>query len=131
MKSLFTVCLLTTLLSGCATLDEKKKEQYFNDTVRVYEQAIRWADFATATSFQRLEQTATPQAMPPDSIRVTSYQQLNAQVLADGEEVRVSVKIDYYNSDTLKVVTLMDNQVWKFDPDETAWYITTPLPAFR
>ena len=68
MKSLFTVCLLTTLLSGCATLDEKKKEQYFNDTVRVYEQAIRWADFATATSFQRLEQTATPQAMQPDSI---------------------------------------------------------------
>jgi len=131
MKSLFTVCLLVTLLTGCATLDEKKKEQHFDDTIRVYEHAIRWADFATAASFQRLEQAATPQAIPPDSIRVTSYRQLNAQVLADGEEVRVSVKIDYYNSDTLKVVTLTDNQVWKFDPDESAWYITTPLPAFR
>lgn len=131
MKSLFTVCLLATLLTGCATLDEKKKEQYFNDTIRVYEQAIRWSDFATAASFQRLEQTATPRAIPSDSIRVTSYRQMNAQILADGEEVRVSVQIDYYNSDTFKVVTLMDNQVWKYDPDENVWYITTPLPAFR
>ncbi len=131
MKSLFTVCLLVTLLTGCATLDEKKKEQYFNDTIRVYEQAIRWSDFATAASFQRLEQTVTPQAIPSDSIRVTSYRQMNAQILADGEEVRVSVQIDYYNSDTFKVVTLTDNQVWKYDADETVWYITTPLPAFR
>lgn len=131
MKSLFTVCLLVTLLTGCATLDEKKKEQQFDDIIRTYEHAIRWGDFATATAFQRLEQTATPQAIPSDSIRVTSYRQLNTQMQADGEEVRVTVKIDYYNTDTLKVVTLTDNQVWKFDPDETAWYITTPLPAFR
>jgi len=131
MKSLFTVCLLATLLTGCATLDEKKKEQQFDDTMRVYEHAIRWGDFATAIAFQRLEQTAKSQAVPSDSIRVTSYRQLNTQILANGEEARVSVNIDYYNSDTLKVVTVTDNQVWKFDPDEFAWYITTPLPPFR
>ena len=131
MKSLFTVCLLVTLLTGCATLDEKKKERRFEDTIMLYERAIRWADFATAAAFQRLEQTTMQQAIPSDSIRVTSYRQLNSQMLADGHEIRLTVQIDYYNNDTFKVVTLTDNQVWKFDPGETAWYITTPLPAFR
>ena len=129
---LFLVSLFITLfLTGCATLDEKKKEQTLNDATMFYERAIRWSDFSTVARFQRLEQAATQQAAPPEAIRVTAYRQVSSQVLEDGNEVSITVQIDYYNNDTFKVNTLTDKQVWKYDPVESAWYITTPLPAFH
>ena len=131
MKSFLAGLFITLFLTGCATLDEKKKEQNLDDVTMLYERAIRWGDFSTAVRFQRLEQAATQPAALPGTIRVTSYEPVNSQVLEDGNEVRITVHIDYYNSDTLKVITLTDQQVWKYDPDESAWYITTPLPAFR
>ena len=41
------------------------------------------------------------------------------------------MQIDYYSRDSFKVNTLTDQQVWKYDPDESTWFITTPLPDFR
>jgi len=31
----------------------------------------------------------------------------------------------------MKLETLTDNQIWKYDPAVKSWYITTPLPAFK
>lgn len=131
MKSFFAGIFIALLLTGCASLSEQKKELALEDATMIYERSIRWGDFATATRFHRREGAATQPAVMPRNVRVTSYQQINSRVLADGNEVRITVRISYYNSDTFKVVTLTDEQAWKYDPDETAWYITTPLPAFR
>ena len=131
MRSLLLPCLLAAFLSGCATLEEKRKEVVFRDTLKLYEQAIRWGNFTTATRFHRLAPGVTQTAFPPEQIRVTSYRQLHSEIQAEGNEVRISVKIDYYNDDTLKVISLTDQQVWNFYPEESAWFITTPLPAFR
>ncbi|MGB5260618.1 MAG: hypothetical protein WBO34_08870 [Gammaproteobacteria bacterium] len=131
MKSFFAALLLALLVTGCATLTEKKKERTLEQATMFYERAIRWGDFESAAQLQRSEGTAAGSAMMPDSVRVTSYRQVNSLVLADENEVRITVQVDYYNSDTLKVVTLIDEQTWVYDADESAWFITTPLPAFR
>ncbi|MBT8117660.1 MAG: hypothetical protein KJO66_07500 [Gammaproteobacteria bacterium] len=131
MKSFFAGIFIALLLTGCASLNEKKKEHTLEETTMFYERAIRWGDFATAARFQRMEGAAMQPVVLPGNISVTSYEQVNSRVLADGNEVRITVRIDYYNSDTFKVVTLTEEQTWKYDPDETAWFITTPLPAFR
>jgi hypothetical protein len=131
MKSFFAGLFIALLLTGCASLNEKKKERALEQATMFYERAIRWGDFATATRFQRMDDAARQPAPLPGNVSVTSYQQVNSRILADGNEVNITVRIDYYNSDTLKVVTLTDEQAWRYDPDETAWYITTPLPAFR
>lgn len=131
MKSFFAGIFIALLLTGCASLNEKKKERTLEQATMIYERSIRWGDFATAARFQRMEGTATQPAALPGNVSVTSYQQVNSRTLADGDEVKITVRIDYYNSDTLKVITLTDEQAWKYYPDESAWYITTPLPAFR
>jgi outer membrane lipoprotein-sorting protein len=131
MKSFFAAFLIALLVTGCAALTEKKKERTLEQAMMYYERAIRWVDFEAAARLQRGKGTAAGSAVPPGSIRVTAYRPVNSRVLADGNEVRITVQIDYYNSDTLKVVTLTDEQTWEYDPGETAWYITTPLPAFR
>ena len=131
MKSFFAGLFIALLLTGCASLNEKKKERTLEQATMIYERSIRWGDFATAARFQRMDDPATQPAALPRNVSVTSYQQVNSRTLADGNEVKITVRIDYYNSDTLKVVTLTDEQAWIYDPDEAAWYITTPLPAFR
>jgi hypothetical protein len=131
MKSFFAGLFIALLLTGCASLNERKKERTLEQATMIYERSIRWGDFETATRFQRLDDAATRPTALPGNVSVTSYQQVNSRTLADGNEVKITVRIDYYNNDTLKVVTLTDEQAWKYYPDETAWYITTPLPAFR
>ena len=46
-------------------------------------------------------------------------------------EVRRVVEIRYYNENSMKIVTLMDHQVWEYDAEGNTWYLITPLPAFR
>ena len=64
-------------------------------------------------------------------IRVTSYETMNMTASDNNATMHIDVEIVYYNEDTMKLVTLTDNQIWKYDPDNKSWYITTPLPAFR
>ena len=131
MKHFLTGVLATLLLAGCATISDTKRQKSFDETTLLYEKAIRWGDFATARQFQRLESDAPGKPLPQAGIRVSSYRQLAKRTLPDDNTIAVTVKIDYYHNDTLKVMTLTDNQVWSYTPDENSWHITTPLPAFR
>jgi len=45
--------------------------------------------------------------------------------------VSLRVKISYYNEYTMKEITFIDYQSWKYDPDRKSWYITSPMPAFK
>jgi hypothetical protein len=131
MKQFLTGVLVTLLLAGCATISENKRQKSFDETTLLYEKAIRWGDFTIARQFQRLEGGTQGRPLPQAGIRVTSYRQLGKRALPDDNMIAVTVQIDYYHNDTLKVITLTDNQIWTYTPDENSWRITTPLPAFR
>ena len=131
MRQIFILLLTGTLLAGCAAYSDNKKQTTLGETTLLYEKAIRWGDFAAARRFQH-KNAGSPQAtVNPGKFKVTLYRQLGSQPLADDNEVMITVKIDYYHSDTLKIYTLMDEQVWKYDREGNAWHIITPLPAFR
>ncbi len=122
---------MALLLAGCATISDSKRQQSFDETTLLYEKAIRWGDFVTASQFQQLEGEPQDSTLPQADIKITSYRQLGKRALPDNNMIAVTVQIDYYHKDTLKVITLTDNQLWKYTPDENSWRITTPLPAFR
>ena len=100
MKSFFAGLFIALLLTGCASLNEKKKERALEQATIFYERAIRWGDFATAARFQRMDDAAKQPAALPTNVSVTSYQQVNSRALADGNEVNITVRIDYYNNDS-------------------------------
>lgn len=130
---IFIIPLAALLLSACAAVDKSKKSITLDQALRNYETAIRWAEFKAADSLRRLDGNShyTPSAETLKRIRVTSYETGNMTALDDNTIVNIQVEIVYYNEGTMKLVTLTDNQVWKYDPDIKSWYITTPLPAFR
>ncbi len=131
MIQISTGILVALLLAGCATISDSKRQQSFDETTLLYEKAIRWGDFVTASQFQRLEGDTQDSPLPQAGIKITSYRQLGKRALPDNNMIAVTVQIDYYHKDTLKVITLTDRQLWKYTPDENSWRITTPLPAFR
>ena len=125
--------LLALALSGCAAVDDSKKTITYDKALWQYETAIRWVDFSTANSLRRLEDSSayTPDPNTLRNIKVTSYKVINKTESEDHAEVRLTVEIIYYNDRSMKLVTIIDNQVWKYDPAIKGWYITTPLPPFK
>ena len=125
--------LLALILSGCAAVDDSKKTITYDKALWQYETAIRWVDFSTANSLRRLEDSSayTPDPNTLRDIKVTSYKVINRTTSEDHAEVRLTVEIVYYNDRSMKLATIIDNQVWKYDPAIKGWYITTPLPPFK
>ena len=125
--------LLALSLSGCAAVDDSKKTITYDKALWKYETAIRWVDFGTANSLRRLEDSSaySPSLKTLQHIKVTSYNVVNKVMSEDHAEVQLAVEIVYYNDRSMKLITIVDNQVWKYDPTIKNWYIATPLPPFK
>jgi uncharacterized protein YceK len=133
MQRFLTLLLLATFLSGCASIDERKKTSMLNMATRHYESAIRWGDYETANAY-RLQDGATAPATKPENLkrfRVTSYETLNTVLKKDETEAQIVVQIRYYDEERMKEVTLTDRQTWKYDTGAGQWHLESPLPAFR
>jgi hypothetical protein len=133
MHRLIALLLLAAFLSGCASMDERKKTVTLERATRHYENAIRWGDYETANAF-RLREGDSALTLDPDSLkrfRVTSYEILSSVLNADETEARIVVQIGYYDEGRMREVTLTDRQTWKYDTDLEQWYLDSPLPAFR
>ncbi len=133
MRRIIYTIRIALSLAGCAAVGDSKKTITYDKAMWKYETAIRWVDFGTANTLRRLEDTSayTPDVETLQHIKVTSYNLVNKVFSEDKAEAHLTVEIVYYNDSTMKLVTIIDNQIWKYDPAIKDWYITTPLPPFR
>ena len=56
---------------------------------------------------------------------------MNKNISEDRAEIKLTVQIVYYNDANMKLSTIIDKQVWRYDPEIKDWYISTPLPPFK
>lgn len=131
MRHIILLILASVLLSACATIDKRNREQAFDDDTAAYARAIRWSEFETAEKMRRLEGRQATVTLPDKQIRITRYETLGALTGADENEISITVRISYYHDEVMKEKSLTDQQTWKYDADEKRWYITTALPEFR
>lgn len=133
MQRFIALLLLAAILGGCASMEERKKTVTLDMATRHYENAIRWGDYETASSFIVLEGADAPGPSPErlKSFRVTSYRTQNTVLNEDETEAHIVVQINYYDEDRMKEVTLMDRQTWKYDAELGQWFLYSPLPAFH
>jgi len=134
MHTTLMVTMTTALvLSACATYSNAQKSSTLDTALFNYGKAIRWSEFGLADSMRRLpaEQKTMQPAEQLEHIRVTSYEHLGTTDLGDGSGISVTARIAYYRDDGMKLNTVLDYQVWKYDEESHSWYIITPLPEFR
>jgi hypothetical protein len=132
-KLKISACMLCLFILGCATMKEFGKMDKFAEISDAYEQAIRWSDFDFALSF------LDPSKEKPDllgdtifkKIKVTDYRIRKTVVSADESQVSLIVQISYYRTDNVVVNTIIDHQLWKWDPENSFWLLTTGFPQFK
>jgi len=133
MNRIIFLLLTAILLQACAAVDDSKKSISLDKSLYYYESAMRWADFPAANSLRRYKGEPAPENDPTKlkRIKVTGYDVVSTNPSDDESTVYITVKISYYDEDSLKLMSLVDNQVWQFDTDEHIWYISTALPVFK
>ena len=121
----------TLIMSACATVDDSKKTITMDNATRKYERAIRWGEYQAADSLRKSSANTPVDTTHLKAVRVTSYELLRKTESADRSEVQLDVEIRYYNEYTMKEVTIIDHQLWEYDPVGKSWYITSPMPDFK
>lgn len=133
MRRLIALLMIAVFLSGCTSMDKKKKTTTLHNATYQYENALRWGDYEGATGFINQDEVDF-QPPDPDNMkhyRVTSYDVRSSNLSADQTEARIMVEIRYYNENNMREVTITDRQLWKFDESCTCWYLASPLPPFE
>ena len=85
-----TMLSCAMVLLSCA---EQKREASLDDTLSMYEQAIRWSAFDKASNYMKEPETVDISKL--DGIKVTSYQVKGRDTDDDGKRIEENVRINY------------------------------------
>lgn len=124
---LLTVALL--VVAGCAT---HTKETQLEQTLNAYAATIRWGDIASSMQYIDPE---VLKARPPSQLELSRFQQVKVsgydvsgpQPVSD-TEVHQRAVIGLINVHTQTERTVIDNQVWRYDPVAERWWLMSGLP---
>ncbi|KRE96646.1 hypothetical protein ASG87_16450 [Frateuria sp. Soil773] len=127
---LLLTLLAAVLLGGCAS---DQRNQALIHTLNAYANTLRWGDFSTALQFVDPKERA---AHPPSALDMERYKQLKVSDYNDdagpqpsGEnEVRQVVQINLVNLHTQSERSVIDRQVWRYDPEKNRWWLMSGLP---
>ena len=59
---------------------------------------------------------------------MNDYDDGNGPVASGENEVRQNVRISLTNLHTQSVRTIVDRQVWRYDPEKGKWWLETGIP---
>lgn len=129
-KLIWTLTLL--LLAGCAS--DGGDTRKLDAALYSYAGTIRWGDLAGAMAFvdpelrEKLQPTAL-QLRRMEQLQVTGYY-VQAKTQPSEGEIHQVVEIRFANKHNLVERAVIDRQVWRWDEQEKAWWLTTALPDF-
>lgn len=118
------------LLAGCAT---QKRSDTLTSTLSAYAGTVRWGDFQNAAMFiepkQRADHPLTSLELARfKQVRVSQYEEGSGPVPAGTNAVNQTVQIGLINVNTQSERTIVDHQVWHYDPVAQHWWLTSGLP---
>lgn len=131
----FAILLMLTCLSSPADAAGKRSQiRQFEIAQMKYASSIRWNEFEMAWGYVDPEYRDDKQLSDLEierlkQIQVTGYDEKSQEVLKDGS-VELRVEIRLINRNTQAERTIIDTQVWRWDPKSKRWWLTTGLPDF-
>lgn len=133
MKTLTGLCALllcATLLSACTT---PKKDKDLDTTLAGYEKVVRWAEWDAAYAFLAPEYLAENPVTRLDMdrlrlFRVSNYTIRSATPINDGDGLLQTVEIRLFNRTQATERVVMDQQEWRYNPENERWMLHTGLP---
>lgn len=123
------------ILSGCATIAEMKiSRETLDNTIRDYQQLIRWQESASAVVFvsEPMIPTYLEKATGYNRVRIVDYRIKSVDFSKEQKKATVVVEYDYHLKSGLTIKTVVDTQKWVYVqniPSE-GWKLTSYPPAF-
>ena len=127
-----TMLLVLLALFGCASGPRSKADE-LGATLRSYEIAIRWGKMTDAMAFLDPESLAMKPIAQFDlerfaQLTVVGYRKQTAAVIDENDTARQQVMIELVNKHTQMPRTILDTQIWRFEPESRRWLLTSGLP---
>jgi hypothetical protein len=124
------ILLLISGLSGCGQIKEDGKRVSLENTLSSYRQSIRWGYFPAAAGFISPDQRLDLDLEALQNVRVTGYEVIQPGVIGADETAVQLVQIAYVLEDEQRLKQISDRQRWRYDPESSAWWLESGLPAF-
>ncbi|MEJ2534555.1 MAG: hypothetical protein P8008_03585 [Gammaproteobacteria bacterium] len=130
LKTALVMILAALLLAGCQT---PKREKSLDETLRQYENMVRWSEWDGASSFiapEYLEEHPITR-LDLDRLRlfrVTSYTIRSATPIDGGDGFLQAVEIRMFNRNQAVERVVLDQQEWRYDAEREQWLLHTGLP---
>ena len=123
---------LVLSLQGCQTYGDVKRDNALEQTLSTYAETARWGNLDSL--YAMLEPALAVKAQVPanlSSVRVVKYEVLEPAAKLNEETAAQAVAIDFVFVDEQVLHTLVDRQLWVFDPEEKVWRRGNAIPEFR
>lgn len=129
--SLFAPALLIAFIVACATTSGIEKDR--DDTLKLFETAIRWSEWDGAVNFISPDylQEHPISRLDLDRLRlfrVTSYTVRSSQVLEDGMAIEQGVEIRLFHKSQAVERSIGYNELWRYDEETQRWFMHNGLP---
>lgn len=127
-----SMLLAMLILTLAAPALAKSREKILVETLRTYAATIRWGAIEQAESFIDPTYRATHPLTQLEldrykQVRFTAYNDRAAIPVSDNE-VRQTVEIGIVNVNTQEARTVIDQQVWTYNPKTKVWLLSSGLP---
>ncbi|MCB1744596.1 MAG: hypothetical protein KDK91_29790 [Gammaproteobacteria bacterium] len=131
MPLLVVPLLLSSLLTGCSSLDKRNRMSQLDTAVRQYARAIRWERFEVAQSLIR-PRTEAPPENPIDmpEMDVTADESRIVNISPNGNEAVVDYSFEYVLDRQNRTRHTTQQVLWYWDEKADRWFIDGSLPKF-
>ena len=122
--------LAVLFLAGCGALDQRSRLEQFEVVTEAYRKAVSWSDFERAAEIGGVTGVDGKVLDRLRGVKVASYEQKQVELSPDGMQARCNVNIEYTAGSSIRVRSLVDRQVWRFDAAAGRWLLVSGLPDF-
>jgi hypothetical protein len=129
-RPLAMVVIAGLIAAACASTFSFRRQELFEQSAKRYGNLIRWSEFEAAKAFLAPDAPESLRTVPA-TVRVSDYQVKQIAHSEESRKVVQAVEISYFKVDAPRVRTLVDRQLWEFDPDKEAWLLKSGFPSFQ
>ena len=123
--------LVLGVLTGCPSTSNVDKSR--SEAFKQYETIIRWSQWDAAVDFiaKEYREENPISRLEMDRLRlfrVTNYTLRSSQLLDEGMSALQVVEISLFSNRQAVERTIIDNQVWRYNPESQRWKLHSGLP---
>ncbi|HWS25011.1 MAG TPA: hypothetical protein VN259_00430 [Xanthomonadales bacterium] len=121
--------MLIGVLGACAAIT---RDESLRSALYAYSAAVRWNEITQASGFvDPLTRAANPFTTQLRErwaqVQVSRYVEVSSTYDAQGRFLQ-TVEIEVIDRASQSVRTIVDHQVWRYDPQALAWWLESGLP---